>query len=81
MAFDVRQVDLAKLNSMTMYPAILTYHTLGDKGVLQGTVQVPFSGRVVGTEKVDGTNSGWLDLLELIIVWAGEEFIAVSDQE
>jgi len=55
--FDTRRVDLGKLNSMTKYPSILTYHNLGDKGVLQDTVQIPFSGRVVGTEKVDGTNT------------------------
>ena len=57
MAFDIRQVDLGKLNSMTKYPSIPTYHTLGDKGMLQETVLVSFSGRVVGTEKVDGTNA------------------------
>jgi hypothetical protein len=56
MAFDIRQVDLHKLNSMTKYPSIPTYHTLGEKGVLREDVQVPFAGRVVGTEKVDGTN-------------------------
>jgi hypothetical protein len=57
MAFDIRQVDLGKLNSMTKYPSILTYHALGDKGALQETVQIPFQGRILGTEKVDGTNT------------------------
>jgi hypothetical protein len=57
MAFDIRRVDLAKLNSMTKYPSILTYHVLGDKGTLQEAVQIPFTGRVIGTEKVDGTNT------------------------
>jgi hypothetical protein len=57
MTFDIRQVDLGKLNSMTKYPSILTYHALGDKGVLQDTVQIPFEGRIIGTEKVDGTNA------------------------
>ena len=57
MAFDIRRVDLGKLNSMTKYPSIPTYHTLGDKGSLQETVQVSFTGRVLGTEKVDGTNT------------------------
>src|SRR5277367_1371277 len=56
MAFDIRKVDLGKLNSMTKYPSILTYHALGDKGVLQEAVQIPFEGRIIGTEKVDGTN-------------------------
>jgi len=55
--FDIRQVDLGKLNSMTKYPSILTYHALGDKGVLQDNVQIPFEGRIIGTEKVDGTNT------------------------
>jgi hypothetical protein len=55
--FNIRRVDLGKLNSLTKYPSILTYHTLGEKGVLQDTVQIPFTGRVVGTEKVDGTNT------------------------
>jgi hypothetical protein len=57
MTFDIRQVDLGKLNSMTKYPSILTYHALGDKGVLMDTVQIPFEGRIIGTEKVDGTNA------------------------
>ncbi len=56
MTFDIRTIDLGKLNSLTKYPSILTYHTLGDKGVLQETVQIPFTGRIIGTEKVDGTN-------------------------
>ncbi len=46
MAFDIRQIDLVKLNSMTKYPSILTYHALGDKGMLQETVQIPFEGRI-----------------------------------
>jgi hypothetical protein len=50
--FDIRQIDLGKLNSMTKYPSILTYHELGDKGVLKDALLVPFSGRVIGTEKV-----------------------------
>ncbi|MGC3967152.1 MAG: RNA ligase family protein [Pirellulales bacterium] len=57
MMFDVRTADLAKLNSLTKYPSILTYHVMGDKGILQDEVQIPFTGRVVGTEKVDGTNA------------------------
>lgn len=56
MSFDILQIDLSKLNSMTKYPSILTYHYLGEKGLLQDTVQIPFAGRVVGSEKIDGTN-------------------------
>jgi hypothetical protein len=57
MAFDIRRVDLGKLNSMTKYPSILTYHALGEKGILQDAVQIPFEGWILGTEKVDGTNT------------------------
>jgi hypothetical protein len=57
MTFDIRQIDLGKLNSMTKYPWTLTYHALGDKGVLQEAVQIPFEGRTIGTENVDGTNA------------------------
>jgi hypothetical protein len=57
MTFDIRRTDLDKLNSLTKYPSILTYHTLGDKGALQDAVQVPFAGGVLGAEKVDGTNA------------------------
>lgn len=57
MSFDVRKTDLAKLNSITKYPAIPTYHTLDPKngGLLEETV--PFEGMVLGTEKIDGTNA------------------------
>jgi AcrR family transcriptional regulator len=57
MTFDIRRTNLDRLNSMTKYPSIPTYHTLGEKGLLQDAVQVPFAGRILGTEKVDGTNA------------------------
>lgn len=56
MHFNVRQTDLNKLNSLTKYPSIATYHQIGERGVLQPT-RVELEGRVSGTEKVDGTNS------------------------
>lgn len=51
-------MDLAKLNSATKYPSILTYHQMGDRGRLQPIVQVPFpkDQKVRITEKIDGTN-------------------------
>jgi hypothetical protein len=49
-------MDLNKLNSMTKYPSILTYHALGEKGTLKNEVLVPFNGPAILTEKVDGTN-------------------------
>lgn len=49
-----RTVDLSKLNSMTKYPSIPTYHTM-DRGVL-GEVAVRFDGgSIYLTEKIDGT--------------------------
>ncbi|MEU4626613.1 RNA ligase family protein [Actinoplanes sp. NPDC023801] len=55
--FDVRSVDLAALNSLTKYPSIPTYHALDPRN--GGLVEEPvtFAGPVIGTEKVDGTNS------------------------
>ncbi|MEA5605522.1 RNA ligase family protein [Nostoc sp. UHCC 0252] len=54
--FSVRSCDLNKLNSMTKYPSIPTYHSLGDKGRLLDKF-VSFDREVILTEKVDGTNS------------------------
>lgn len=44
------------LNSLTKYPSIDTYHKLGEKGRLLDEVNHTFTGEVVLTEKVDGTN-------------------------
>ncbi|MFC4565862.1 RNA ligase family protein [Nocardiopsis mangrovi] len=53
----LRTIDLDTLNSATKYPSIPTYHALDPKngGLLDTTV--PFSGRVVLTEKLDGSNA------------------------
>jgi hypothetical protein len=57
MTFNTRTADLAKLNSLTKYPSIMTYHALDPKnGALLEEVTA-FAGTVIGTEKVDGTNS------------------------
>ena len=52
-------MDLAKLNSATKYPSILTYHEMGDRGRLNPKVQVPFPAgeTLYVNEKVDGTNA------------------------
>jgi len=62
--------DLQKLNSMTKYPSILTYHELGNKGMLQEslTEDKSFSGDIIVTEKIDGTNGR-------IIVYNGDYMI------
>lgn len=56
MEFNVRTADLEAINSATKYPSISTYHQLGDRGSLTDAV-TEFHGPVIGTEKVDGTNS------------------------
>ena len=62
MAFALRDADLTALNSLTKYPSIPTFHTLDptNGGLLDE--RVPFTGAVIGTEKVDGTNSRIISL-------------------
>jgi hypothetical protein len=57
MTFDRTRINLRALNSLTKYPSIPTYHELDPRngGLLDNPVT--FSGEVIGTEKVDGTNS------------------------
>lgn len=59
MTFDVRSVDLAKLNSATKYPSIPTYHGLDPRNGDLTEEAVSFADEtcVVGTEKIDGTNA------------------------
>lgn len=56
MTFSLRDCELNKLNSLTKYPSIPTYHTLGEKGSLLADT-IGFAGDIILTEKVDGTNS------------------------
>jgi hypothetical protein len=50
-------MDLRKLNSVTKYPSIETYHKIGDRGVLTDEVQGgPPAGPLLATEKIDGVN-------------------------
>ena len=53
---DLRSTDLAALNSATKYPAIPTYHELDPKNGSLLDQATAFTGDVVLTEKVDGTN-------------------------
>jgi len=55
--FNVRECDLRKLNSLTKYPSIPTYHEMGDRGALKEGPPFEFEGDAVVTEKIDGTNS------------------------
>jgi hypothetical protein len=54
---NLRELDLKKLNSITKYPSIPTYHVMGDGGRLTEERSVVFDGTVYLSEKVDGTNS------------------------
>lgn len=51
--------NLDKLNSITKYPSIYTYHELGNRGILNKKVLVEINESLKGyiSEKVDGTNS------------------------
>lgn len=55
---DLRNPELlAALNTATKYPSIPTYHKFGEKGRLTEELNVTFKGAVIGTEKIDGTNT------------------------
>ncbi|MBO6937470.1 MAG: hypothetical protein JJ863_21025 [Deltaproteobacteria bacterium] len=56
MTFDLRSADLDRLNSLTKYPSIPTFHALGAKGALTED-SLTFDGPVLLTEKIDGTNT------------------------
>ncbi|KUL29243.1 RNA ligase family protein [Actinoplanes awajinensis] len=72
--FDLRSADLRALNSLTKYPSIPTYHELDPRnGGLTGSVTA-FPGPVLGTEKVDGTNSR-------LIMLPGGDYLIGSREE
>ena len=57
LSIDDIDFDLSKLNSLTKYPSIPTYHELGERGILKES-HVDFAHNdIICTEKVDGTNA------------------------
>lgn len=53
-----RKIDLQKLNSLTKYPSIPTYHDLGEREILQDThIQFPADEEIHIYEKIDGVNT------------------------
>jgi hypothetical protein len=74
---NIRGMDLRKINSLTKYPSILTYHEIGEKGRLQPTTTTRFepSDEMVVTEKIDGTNA------RAIIFPQGETILYGSREE
>ena len=80
--FNPTQTDLEKLNSMTKYPSILTFHTI-ERGRLLNTLTedtpLPDSKeRLYVTEKVDGTNSRILLCGDDYIIGSREEFLCAK---
>lgn len=68
------KLDLKKLNSVTKYPSIPTYHALGDRGCLTEEIQVSFEGEEpLYTEKIDGTNAR--------IILTGEGYFFIGSRE
>jgi hypothetical protein len=55
--FNPREVNLDRLNSITKYPSIPTYHELDPKNGRLLDSAVLFEGEVIATEKIDGTNA------------------------
>jgi hypothetical protein len=75
MPFDLRAADLGRLNSLTKYPSIPTYHALDpDTGAVLDDVRRG-SGQAVATEKVDGTNARVVLLPGGYLVGSREEFL------
>src|SRR5262249_32405442 len=69
----LRELDLNKLNSMTKYPSIPTYHGMGAKGALTDEFIAMSDGAVIATEKVDGTNSRIICLPDMSFVIGSRE--------
>lgn len=67
---------LAKLNSLTKYPPIPTYHILGEKGMLTEDHVGLVTTDLVFTEKIDGTN-GRIVLMpdDIYLIGSREEFL------
>ena len=65
-----------KINSMTKYPSILTYHELGEKGVLKNTHDfepLENTESILVTEKIDGTNTR--------IIFYGDDYLIGSRED
>jgi hypothetical protein len=75
MNLTLRGVDLRRLNSLTKYPSIPTYHMMGERGML-GADYIHFDRAVLATEKVDGTNARIVFLPDRgYLIGSREEFL------
>ncbi len=71
---NLRNVDLTKLNSITKYPSIPTYHPMGERGLL-GEVPMTFEGPVFAAEKIDGTNA------RIVLIGGTRDYLLGSREE
>ena len=78
---NLREIDLNKLNSMTKYPSIPTYHTLSPKdGCLEEPVVEFPKSTVYATEKLDGTNSRVILMPDdKFLIGSRKEFLCYGD--
>ncbi len=77
----ISKFGIDKLNSLTKYPSILTYHSFGDRGMLQEELSegVTFTGPTYVTEKNDGTNSRIvLDFTGDYLIGSRENFLTAK---
>jgi hypothetical protein len=73
---NTQTLSLAALNSATKYPSIETHHQLGERGSLTEDLGpfVGYTGDVILTEKVDGTNG------RIILLPGGDYFIGSREE-
>lgn len=69
--------DMGRLNSMTKYPSIPTYHEMNKDGTLSDICTV-FPSSVYGTEKVDGTNARIIVTHGDWVIGSREELLAAK---
>lgn len=68
----MNKTDLSKINSITKYPSIQTYHEMDRGNLLEKAVS--FAGEVIATEKIDGTNA------RMIMFPTGDWFIGSREE-
>ena len=74
----IKKHGLEKVNTMTKYPSILTYHQLGEKGGLRNELiedGFPTGTKLEITEKIDGTNARCIYLNGDFVIGAREMFV------
>jgi hypothetical protein len=73
---DLRTLDLERLNSLTKYPSIPTYHALDPKNGSLLETPIEFTGPLLATEKIDGTNARIVALADgSYLLGSREEFL------